>query len=90
MEWKSVKKDGYPKHKHIVMATVKQSDGTRLVMSGVRYVADLVAEGYNDDYVAHHPNGVWEGAYEAGADYWEDVTDEVIAWAEYPAPYFGD
>lgn len=90
MEWHSVKKDGYPPEKRIVIVTIESCDGERWVCSDARYVSDLAAEGYIEDYVKSHPDGIWEWAYEAGADYWEDIREPVIAWADYPLPYDGE
>lgn len=90
MEWHSVKKDGYPPEKMVVIITVEDADGDRYVKTDCRYIKDLASEGYREDYVLAHPNGIWEWAYEAGADYWEDISGNVIAWAYEPEPYVGE
>lgn len=89
-DWKSVKKDGYPPEKEWVIITAIDRDGDRYTQTGCRYIRDLEEENYTDEYISKHPNGVWEWAYEAGADYWEDIENEVIAWMLEPEPYEGD
>ncbi len=29
----------------------------------------------------------WEWAYESGADYWEEIESDVLAWMPLPIPY---
>lgn len=31
-------------------------------------------------------DGTWEWAYEAGADYWEDIDEPVTYWTHFPDP----
>ena len=71
-----------------VTVTVINRLGNRYVMNDVRFNRKM--DEYNDDFISKHPNGVWEWPYEAGADYWEDVSENVIAWMPKPEPYMGD
>ena len=57
-------------------------------MNDVRFNRKM--DEYNDDFISKYPNGAWEWPYEAGADYWEDVSGNVIAWMPKPEPYTGD
>lgn len=70
MDWIKVTPETMPLDMEVVFITVEEIDGKRYVMSDCRY---------NPDYG-------WEWAYEAGADYWEDVSGRVTHWMPYPAP----
>lgn len=80
--------DKMPPDMETVIVTIIGSDGKRYVWTDVRFNRKM--EGYCEEFVSEHPSGVWEWAYEAGADYWEDVSGTVIAWMSEPEPYMGD
>ena len=88
--WHSVKLEGYPPEKKLVIVTIKCYDGKRIVRDSCRYVEDLKAENYTDEFCKEHPSGIWEWLCEAGADYWEHLDSDVIAWTGYPVPYTGE
>lgn len=46
-----------------------------------------------DGYYYHQArlsDGTWEWAYEAGADYWEDIDEPVTYWTHFPDPPKGE
>ena len=69
-KWIDVK-DRLPENMGVVLVTIERRNGERYVEADVRY-----NEKFNS----------WEWAYEAGADYWEDVTEKVTHWMPYPKP----
>ena len=94
IEWHSVAREGLPPSLTPVIVTVLDEDIGRYVDYDIRYLsADCMKEEcYRDEYIAAHPNGIWEWAYEAGAGYWESYDRNIIAWA-YPSaiePYQGE
>lgn len=88
--WHSVKQEGLPPEREIVLVTVIYFNGERGVYENARYIRDLKSEGYKDEFCAEHPDGIWEWLYEAGAGYWEHLDNTVVAWAYSPEPYMGD
>lgn len=94
IKWNSVVKDGFPRPLKAVIVTVIDDDGSRYVDWNIRYVSPeyMKKERYCDEYIALHPSGIWEWAYEEGADYWESYDRTIIAWADPDLiePYLGD
>lgn len=93
IEWIPVSSGQMPKDKEPVLVTVLDSYGDRFVMDSVRFIShEGMAGEYTIQYAEKHPDGIWEWAYEAGADYWEEISqhEKVIAWAPLPEPYQGE
>lgn len=88
--WHSIKKEGLPPEREIVMVTVVYPNGERSVYENARYIRDLKSEGYKDKFCVEHPDGIWEWLYEAGTGYWEHLDGTVVAWAYCHEPYEGD
>lgn len=71
MEWISVK-DRMPPDMQCVLVTIESENGKRYVQSDIRF---------------NSSRNTWEWAYEAGADYWQDMDYEVVThWMPLPEP----
>ena len=94
MLWRSIKTYGTPRPKKLVIVTVEDANGDRYIDFDIRFIdAKTMKENhYKDEFIAQHPNGIWEWAYEMGADYWEQYDGNVIAWADPQTitPYLED
>lgn len=94
IEWIPVSSGQRPKDMKPVLVTIADSDGKRYVWEDVRFVSpkDIEDAGYSKHFAETHTDGIWEWAYEAGADYWEEISqhEKVIAWAPLPEPYRGE
>lgn len=85
IEWHSVKLDGLPPEKEIVIATGEYRS-ERCVHTGMRYNRTL--DEYTGKVKAENPGGAWECEIEES--YWDIFDIPVIAWAFYPEPYKGE
>lgn len=90
IEWISVLSGHMPKDKEPILITVKGTDGKRYVLDDSRFMScSALEKEYGKQYASKNLNGIFEWAYEAGAGYWEYISEPVIAWAYLPEPYKG-